>query len=155
MVAQVGADHAEAGERLNTVCPTHDDYIWAAPAADDGDAVAAAAAQDRPPVAISQYITCDMTREARADEIMAEALGPIYDRFVESGAIASWGWFIHQVGGEYRRLWTISGDDYPSLMDAWGEMIAAVAEEESSAGMEFNQICNSHVDYLWRTVAAM
>jgi hypothetical protein len=149
-IEEMQGEHAEAAASLNTVCWTHDDYMWT-PAADQAPQ---AVVQDRPAVAISQYLKCDIDREGRADELTQEVFAPIYDRFVQSGAIAGWGWFAHMVGGEYRRLWTISGSDFPSLMTAWGEINAASAQEASSATREFNDICPSHVDYLWTTVAS-
>lgn len=150
IVQEMVNDHGEAAAELNRVCPSHDDYIWGAAADQSAEAVTT----ERPAVAISQYIRCDINREAEADAIVQRAMAPIYDRFVESGAITAWGYFAHVVGGEFRRLWTISGDDYPSLMTAWGEMNQAVQAEEPGAGFLYNEICPTHVDYMWNTVMA-
>ena len=151
IVQDVLGDHAEDAATLNTVCPRHEDYIWGSAL---GDVVPASDANttERAPAAISQYIRCDFNREAEADAILQRSLAPIYDRWVESGAIQSWNYFAHQVGGEFRRLWTLSGSDYPSLMQAWGEMNDAVLAEEPGASFLYNEICPTHVDYLWNTV---
>jgi len=89
IVQDVLGEHAEDGATLNTVCPSHDDYIWGSAL---GDVVPASDANstERAPAAISQYIRCDFNREAEADAILQRSLAPIYDRWVESGAIQSW-----------------------------------------------------------------
>jgi hypothetical protein len=148
IVAEFLERNADAAAELNTICPVHDDYLWSPAAAQSVEAVT----QDRPAAGISQYLKCNVNRETEADEIVERALGPIYDRHVASGQLASWGWLAHQVGGEYRRLWTITGADFMTLMTAWGEIIAEASEEVPVEFAEFSEICPDHVDYLWNTI---
>jgi hypothetical protein len=61
----------------------------------------------------------------------------------------SWGWSSHWVGGEFRRLQTMTAKDHKSLLKARGELIDEMYAEGSAAGAEFSEICGSHVDYMW------
>jgi hypothetical protein len=39
--------------------------------------------------------------------------------------------------------------DHKSLLAARAELIDEMYAEENKAGLEFNEICGSHVDYMW------
>ena len=122
-------------------CKSHDDYIW--------QVKAGTAGTERGSVGISVYFTFKLTKESRADEIMANDFAPIYDKLVEEGKITSWGWQSHVVGGWFRRLFTMTGTDYATLMDARGEALAVQYGEDNAVGEEFAGICANHHDYLW------
>lgn len=123
------------------ICRSHQDYIWERKSGGSGDAEGTAL--------FSVYYVCDETREERADEIFEKDFGPIFDKFVADKKISNWGWNSHWVGGEYRRLQTISGTDHKSLLAARGELITAMYGDDNEAGKEFNSICGSHEDYMW------
>ena len=135
------ADEEDDGPGFGTICPRHDDYIWRV---ENG-----ANSENRGKVGMSVYHTCDISREDRADEIVDEHFAPILNKFVEEGKLTSWGWQSHVVGGEYRRLQTMTAPDVKSLMKARGEAIAAIYAEDDAAGDEFSEICGPHVDYIW------
>jgi len=122
-------------------CPSHDDYIWQSDNVGGGE--------ERGEAGFSVYFYCDQNREDRADEIVSEFFAPIYDKQVEEGKIASWGWLEHFVGGKIRRLLTITGASHKSNLAARAEAIEAVFGNDNKAGAEFGSICTDHVDYMW------
>jgi len=135
-------DDAEAlGKEFGSICRSHQDYIW--------EQVVGGAGDDPGTAAFSVYYICDETREERADEIFENDFAPIFNKFVEDGKFASWGWNSHWVGGKFRRLQTLSGADQKSLLAARGELIDAMYGDDNEAGAEFSSICNSHEDYMW------
>lgn len=134
-----------ASRELTAICPDHDDYIWTVEAASDPDAVF----QARPAAGMSTYYQCDISREGRADELVSEVFAPIYNNHVGDGALNSWSWLAHSVGGVIRRLLTIDAADGETLMDHREAVIADVQSQAPEAGAEFNEICHTHEDYLW------
>jgi hypothetical protein len=135
----------DAGDAFGDACASHDDYIWQATSGSDGTGVSA-----RGKVGLSVYMVCSFNGEERADEIVAKEYAPIYNKYVENGSIASWGWLSHVVGGKYRRVETMTGKDYASLLAARGEIIGELLKTESAE--EFSNICTSHTDYLWNII---
>lgn len=124
---------------LAKACKSHDDYIWQVKAGNVGEA--------RGKVGMSVYMVCDMSKESRVDELVEEVFGPAYDAQVKSGRLSTWGWLSHVVGGKYRRILTMSAENYDDLFAARRELLGGFAG--SSAGREFTTICGSHSDYLW------
>jgi hypothetical protein len=90
-----------------------------------------------------------MARESRADELATTVFGPIYDRQVAAGRLASWGWMEHVVGGTWRRLLTMTANDEASLMAARAAIIDEIDASNEAAGKDFDEICGSHQDYIW------
>ena len=126
-------------------CPNHDDYIWERQASSD-------VSGGRADVGFSVYYVCDITREARADEIFDEHMAPGLNQMVADGAISSWGWQSHVIGGEYRRLQTMTAPDLESLLKARAAVIPMMYPENSAAAQEFAEICGPHTDYIWNVV---
>jgi hypothetical protein len=131
----------EAGQMRSGACEGHDDYVWAMqqgspPGTDRGD------------VSYSSYYACSVNGQERADEIWTEANAPYLNQLQEDGEIASWGWSTHVIGGRYRRLMTITGADYPSVVQANNGLV-----QFSDLNPELGEdICWSHTDYLWDIV---
>lgn len=123
-------------------CKAHDDYIWKAEAGNGGTGTV-----ERGPVGESVYFVCNMNREERADELVTTMFAPIYDQHVADGKITSWGWLSHVIGGEYRRLLTVTAADWDTLISSRESILAAAGALEGSD--EFTDICYSHSDYLW------
>ncbi|MGD8326595.1 MAG: hypothetical protein PVF65_06740 [Sphingomonadales bacterium] len=134
----------KAGEEMAKICTSHDDYIWRAEAGGGTNAAGRSI--------FSTYFICDEAREERADEIMKENFAPIYNRYVSEGKLGGWGWLSHWVGGQYRRLLTISGADMKTVLANRDALIGELYAEGNEAGTEFNDICSSHVDYMWMAV---
>lgn len=134
-------------DKFSAACSSHDDYIWASSNVGTG-------AENRGPAGFSVYFVCNENRESRADEIVANNFGPIYDKHVADGKIASWGWSEHWVGGKYRRLLTMTGSDHKSLLNARNALIEELFSGEGmeEIGNEFTDICGSHSDYMWDIV---
>ena len=137
----------EAGRVFSEVCGEHVDYIWT-PVGGIGSLDVARGRGGE--AAFSAYMVCKLSEEDRADEIMRETIGPVYDRHVESGAISSWGWLEHNVGGEFRRLLTVTAADHQSIMRARASIIDELQQRRNErAFRNFSEICFEHQDYMW------
>lgn len=132
----------EESEEIGEICESHDDYIWRSVTGSGGDVLAV----QRGKVGLSTYHVCD-TREAAADEIVKKIFAPVYDEHIGEGKLTSWGWAEHIVGGKYRRLGTMTAEDWPSLLAA-RESILEAGQDSEIAGL-FAEICYSHADYMW------
>lgn len=120
-------------------CHSHDDYIW--------ELLQGNAGEQRGTVGLSVYMICDMSREDHADELVDKEFAAAYDAQVKEGALTSWGWMSHVVGGEYRRLLTMSAANIDDLVKARTELLGGFAG--TAVAREFTSICGSHQDYLW------
>lgn len=131
---------------LSKYCSAHDDYIWQSVAGGDGTAT-------RGKAGISVYHVCSMADEDRIDELFKKVVQPLMEKAASEGKLTSWGWNSHVIGGKYRRLETMTGPDFPTLLKARDEIItAAYADGKNPDTKEFDQLCNSHSDYLWEIV---
>ena len=142
---EIYADNEAGRQARSAACAARDDYIWARQQG-------SAPGTDRGPVSYSVYYVCDINGQDRADEIWAEANAPYLNQLQEEGQIASWSWQTHIVGGRYRRLQTITGADYASVVQANGGLSQYADDNHPELGEEFNDICGSHSDYLWDIV---
>lgn len=132
-----------ADDGFGDICYAHDDYIWKM---QSGSGVTG----ERGKVGLSVYHVCDINREERADEIVANVFAPVYQKAIESGVLKSWGWSSHQVGGKYRRLGTMTAANTTDLFKAWSYVLDSLYEaEDNSQAVEFSEICGSHSDYIW------
>lgn len=138
------ADDADDRPPFGSICNRHDDYVWQVENGMGSD--------ERGEVGFSVYHACDINREDRADEIVAEHMAPILNKMVEDGALTSWGWQSHVIGGRFRKLQTMTAVDIKSLIAARSAAITALYDDDSEAGEEFSQICGPHVDYIWNIV---
>jgi len=130
----------KAFDEFGGICSSHDDYIWRRVAGNIGTAARGGAA-------FSTYYVCDQGREDQADDLVKNTLAPMFDKMVTDGKLKTWGWNEHIVGGEYRRMATMSATDVKSLMAARGELVESM--QNSAAGALLNDICPSHSDYIW------
>lgn len=139
--AAAADDDEDDGPGFREICPRHDDYIWQVENGSGGEKRGAAG--------FSVYHVCDSNREDRADEIVADHIAPILNKFVEEGKLTSWGWQSHVVGGRFRKLQTMTAPDMKSLLKARGDAITAIYDNDNEAGTEFTDICGQHTDYMW------
>jgi hypothetical protein len=136
----------EAGRVFTEICPIHEDYIWQT-VADIGET---AATEQRGAVGFSTYMDCDINRQERADEIMRETIGAIYDARVANGDLTSWTWLTHIVGGQWRRLLSLTATDHNSMMRVRSEIVGELRTGRvQRAFNQLNEICTDHHDYLW------
>lgn len=136
----------EAGRAFSEACPKHEDYIWETAPGIGGVVLG----QERAAAGFSVYFQCDPAREERADEIMRDVLGPIYDQQIANGGLATWSWLKHNVGGEFRRLLSSTGSDHKSIMKARTAIVAQFNQGRTKRGFtQFNEICPRHQDYMW------
>lgn len=145
ITAALTAAFGEDDEGDGGACPRHDDYVWHGENGGGGD-------DGRGDAGFSIYFLCDTTREERADEIVDEHLAPIYNKQVEDGALTSWGWSSHVIGGKYRRLLTTTAADHKTLLEARTAALEAVFGDDNELGAEFGEICSEHSDYMWNIV---
>ena len=137
----------KADADLNTeaaqICNEHEDYIWRSVAGKTG--------KGEPGKAVfSVYFVCD-SRESQADAIVEQVFAPVYDKMVDDGKLASWGYLEHIVGGHVRRIATMSAADMKSLMAARSEINQALTD--NPLGDTFTGICSAHEDYMWNVRA--
>ncbi len=137
---KIEAANAKSGKEFSAICNAHDDYIWRTVAGGDASGV-------RGKAVFSVYYVCDESREGQADALVKAAFAPVYDKLVADGKLTSWGWHEHIVGGEFRRLSTMTATDVPALMKARGEVVQAFTD--NALGDIFTGICGSHRDYIW------
>jgi len=134
-----------AGRDFTSICPIHEDYIW-----QTVPGVSSNVGVERGSAGFSVYMKCDVNREDRVDEIIRETFGPIYDAQIETGGIVGWNWLAHNVGGDFRRLLTVTGDNHNSIMAARAAILDEVRTGRSSRAFEqLNDICPEHQDYMW------
>jgi hypothetical protein len=143
--ADLRKDHQKEMTELNTICPTHDDYIWRAAAV----GAAEVSVQDRPAASNSTYYECNTGDEAEADALVSSALGPIFNKHMAAGHIRSWSWWTHVSGGKYRRLLVVDGASHKANTNGIGQIVQEMQETQREASRRFGEICSSHQDYMW------
>ena len=143
---KIGDDGERAQQEIGRICPAHDDYIWRFVAGHGG---AEQMVRQRGEAGFSVYYICDEAKEERADELVKTTLAPVWESHVKEGGLLSWGWLEHWVGGEYRRLLSLTAADHKSLLKARDAAIGELIEKHEAAMEEFGAICNSHQDYMW------
>lgn len=127
-------------KEFGRICNAHEDYIWRQKAGSQS-------AAGRGKMGFSVYYVCDMTREDQADAIVARVYAPVYDKLVADGQLVSWSWLEHIVGGQVRRVATMTAADLPTLMKARASVVQAF--EDDPLGDVFTAACGSHSDYIW------
>ncbi len=112
--------------------------------------------EDKPPESYiySTYFKCDVTQQERADAIVKELDKPLWDAAVGDGTVSSWGWMAHQTGGHWRRAQYFVAGSVEALLAAQKKLGDQADAKNKKLGTEFGKICNSHDDYIWRTVAS-
>ncbi len=127
-------------------CKTHVDNIWQFVAGSGS----AAKSLPRGKAALSVYMECSFEGEENADEIFKTHFSPIYNAQIGKGKLTSWGWLSHVIGGKYRRLETLSAENYSDLLKARESILDSLYQDgKNKHAAEFSKICTSHVDYLW------
>ena len=146
-LGEIIADNTpEAGRAFSAICSSHDDYIWQTVEGVGGVDVT----ERRGDAGFSAYMICDMAKEERADELVREVFGPIYDSHVGEDGLTSWNWLSHNVGGKFRRALIMGAPDHKTLMRERAEIIEELGERRRERSLrEFNEICGSHDDYMW------
>jgi hypothetical protein len=140
---QADAKNKKLEDEYGRICNSHDDYIWRRVAGNAGTTTPGNAV-------FSTYYICD-SREDQADAIVTQVYASAYDKLVAEGKLKSWGWLEHVVGGEYRRLATMTAADVKTLMEVRASIVAA---QDDALGDAFTNICDSHADYIWEVKAS-
>lgn len=136
----------DALEEIRTACPRHDDYIWSyVTGSTSGEGIAT----ERPAAGYSMYAVCSMEGQDRADELMEEVIGPVFEARRGPDGINNWGWWEHHTGGKYRRLLVLDGASHRQVQAARDAAIEDLVANHADAFREFSSICGSHQDYLW------
>ena len=138
-------DAADDDATFGSVCNRHEDYIWQVENGNGGE--------ERGAAGFSVYLMCDSANETRADEIVDAHVAPIMDGLVEDGSLTSWGWSSHLVGGKFRRLQTMTATDHKALLAGRAKAIDGIYDDDSAMGVELNEICGTHVDYMWNIIS--
>ena len=141
----ITGENANALDEFNSICSSHDDYIWRAVT---GSQQPAEVGTERAPVGMSTYFECGPA-EAEADAIVGAAFAAVMNKHVEEKKIGTWSWMRHMAGGEYRRALIFDGADHTSVLEYWGQLVAALNESHPFAWQRFREACPSHTDYVW------
>jgi DNA-binding ferritin-like protein (Dps family) len=99
------------------------------------------------------YSVCDLTQQERADEIFKTLDKPFYDAAVADGGLAGYSYYAHQTGGKWRRGTFTVGPSIQALLDSQKKVGDQIEAKNKKLSNEYSKICNSHDDYIWRTVA--
>lgn len=101
------------------------------------------------------YYECDVLREAQADNLVENIIGPAIEKHIEAGDVSAWGYWTHRAGGNWSRIFAGVYPDIESLMTGRDAIIAKLSQGAvASATREFLDICPSHKDYFWSIDAA-
>ena len=101
------------------------------------------------------YYRCVQGDAARADAIYKEHVVPFLKSEQAAGRITAYGYARHWSGSDWRRLEYVAGTDMDKLLDSRAASIKMTQSPEHSKAMdEFDRICSSHDDYVWRSVAS-
>jgi hypothetical protein len=126
-------DEVEGAEKFSEICGAHEDYLWRQVASSPVSAVA-----EPGTVGVSQYYRCNFNDEAFADAIVESHLSKVFNAHVGEGKLTSWSWLSHQIGGEYRRLLAMRAASRADVLNAWGEIVEALDEEQGGALRKFS-----------------
>jgi len=127
---------------FNRMCDRHEDYIWKVIAGNKGN--------KRGKVGLSMYMECDIASEKHADDIVKSVFAPMLNQVVDKGQFTSWGWLEHIIGGKYRRLATMTAENYDDLIKTRAKLNEKMfGKDAPKEALEFTKICGSHRDYLW------
>lgn len=136
---QIDAKNAKMSMEASKICNKHEDYIWRRVAGSTGTT-------DPGKAVFSTYYVCD-NREAQADALVTQVFAPAYDKLVADGDLTSWAYLEHIVGGDIRRVATMTAADMKSLMAARAKLVGAITD--NPLGDTFTDICDAHEDYMW------
>jgi hypothetical protein len=145
-ISELTREHAAAAEEMNSICPSHDDYVWSIVA---GTQTPDNVGRNGPGVGMSTYFQCDASTEDEADAIVKTAFAPVFNQQVKDGKIANWVWLRHVMGGKYRRALVLDGSTHAGMLTFWNGVSPALEKAAPELGRRFNQICSSHTDYIW------
>jgi hypothetical protein len=141
----IDENNPEMARALGDICGSHVDYVWQhVVGSRAGDLP-----EDRGDAGFSVYYQCKVSQEERADEIVKDVFAPVFNKNVGAGKLASWGWMEHMIGGEYRRIWTMSGADHSNVLAARDAIYTELMESHRDAVREFDEICYGHQDMMW------
>ena len=142
---EIYEDNRAGGQARAAACESHEDYVWSV---DTGSGMGV----ERGNVSLSVYFVCNVADQQRADEIFRDIYAPYLEDLQAKSEIATWSWQSHLLGGRFRRLQTVTGEDYAAVNRARFGAIQYVNENHPELGREFAQICDEHEDYLWDIV---
>jgi len=146
MSKKFDAVFANKTDDLTQGCKTHDDYVWQYVTGSRPSLTG----MPRGKASMSVYMECSFMGEDNADKIFKKYFAPIYNAQVGKGKLTSWGWMSHVIGGKYRRLETLTANNYEDLLKAKESIINTLYYNGTNKHAdEFSKICTSHQDYLW------
>jgi hypothetical protein len=144
----IDESNPEMARALGDICGSHVDYVWRHVTGSRAGNLP----EDRGNAGFSVYYECEMSQEERADEIVKDVFAPVFNNNVGTGKLDSWGWMEHFIGGDFRRIWTLSAADHSTLLKARDAIYSELEESHRDAMREFDEICDSHQDMMWNIV---
>jgi hypothetical protein len=140
---ELGRDHAAAQKAVRASCTQHVDYIWRVVAT---SVAPGQAGRNRPPYDGTTFFACGQPGLDRADALVREAFAPALDAMVREGAIGSWSWLAHVMGGQFTRMLIMDTASPTATVHAWERLGEGI---DAAASTEFDTLCPTHQDYIW------
>lgn len=109
-----------------------------------------AAAADAPATYVfGTYYRCNEATETQADTLFKDVMAPLWQKQVDAKHITAFGWSRHWMGGAWRRLEYVVGNDVGAIVDARDEVIGSLMKDHAKESEAFSNVCSGHDDYLW------
>ena len=115
-------------------------------------ATAAAQSAAPPPFIMATYYRCDYVKQTKADTLYKKVMVPALENQIKAGHLTAYGFSSHRIGGEYRRLETMTAPTLAHLIAAQEGVIAELDKTNPKGAAEFDAICGTHTDYIWQRV---
>ena len=84
---------------------------------------------------------CDQVEVAQADELVADVIAPVLNRYAAEGKILVWGYIAAWIGQDYNRAFYVWASDVAALVDARMEYLTEIQAMPEFA--EFAAICEA------------
>ena len=97
------------------------------------------------------YFKCNNATIGKADDAVTKLYKPALDAMIANHTMTSWGWLVHNTGGEWARVGYLSGPSTNALMAA--NVTLEVKIDRPPLNQAFDEACSSGEDYIWHMLA--
>ena len=95
------------------------------------------------------YHECDLSTQGDMDDVVAQYDKPVLDKAVEDGRMATWGYYSHMTGGNWRRLQFHGAETMAEVLENQRTVFGEVYQGNPAAGAARSAACSRHDDYIW------
>ncbi len=97
------------------------------------------------------YFKCNNATIGKADNAVTKLYKPALDAMIAEHALTSWGWLVHNTGGEWARVGYLSGPSVNAVMAA--NVALEIKIDHPPLKQAFDEACSSGEDYIWHVLA--